>query len=468
MKRHNLYYEQVNANTCRAKSPMSDKIAYESLSYQQIAMIFDDDIGRNIPIEVTKSIARKNRGGTTFPSGLINFVIDKAEKRGHSCNYLYNEPYVLKRKLIPSLPGIKFETFQSKMLRRIGIYKRGILVGPTAMGKSVVLGGIVDKLYTPETLIIVPKRTIFNQLYEHFCNWFGKDIVGRVGQGIHDPNHITVCMYQSIKNYKANRSLQMVLVDEAHLMNNTIVKFLNQNCKHVYYRYGVTATPHKEENEFAKAMQMIGYLGPIICEVHDKEAESRVLPVEVNLISFYCGKPKGQTYQEVLRKDLLLSQVRNIKLLKAAYDASYSKGKTTLFLLDETQQGELVERLAYRSDIKATYVHGGTPKLKLKRVMKDLNNRKIKFVIATGVFGTGTDIPEIDCVVLGSCRKSEIDTLQKIGRGRRRTTSKDKLILIDSMDRIRGKKFNRYFYNYSIERLNIYKGKGWQIKRLTF
>jgi ATP-dependent helicase IRC3 len=431
-------------------------------------MEFNQDIGRNIPVEVTKSIARKNRNGTTFPTGLIDFVLKKAKKQGHECDYQYHEPYILKRKLIPTLPGIKFDKAQLKMLRRIGIYKRGILVGPTGMGKSVILGGIIDKLYTPQTLCIVPNRTIFNQLYRHFCNWFGEDTVGRIGQGIQNPKHITVCMYQSIKNYKSARGLQMVLVDEAHLMNNTIIKFLNEKCKRVYYRYGVTATPHKEENEFAKAMNMIGYLGPVICEVNDQEVSTRVLPVEVNLISYYCGKPKGKNYQEVMRNDILLSQVRNIKLLKAVYDEALSKGKTALFLLDETRQGEIVAKIAFKMDIKCTFVHGGISKGKINKVIKDLNNRKIKFVVATKVFSTGTDIPNIDCVVLGSCRKSEIDTLQKIGRGRRRTESQDKLILIDSMDRIRGKKFNQYFYNYSIERLNIYKEKGWEIKRLTF
>lgn len=469
MKRHTLQFKQVNANTYRAITQMSGKIAFDSLSYKEKSMVFVKSIGRKVPMDVTKSIARKNRKtGVTFPSGLVSFIMRKANDKGHDCEFDYIEPYVLKKKLIPSLPGIKFESFQAKMLRKVGIYRRGILVGPTAMGKSIVLGGIIDKMNVPETILITPTQTIFNQLYDRLSNWFGEDKVGRIGQGIKDQRHITICMYQSIENYKAKRSLKMVLIDEAHLINNTIINFLKSKCNHVYYRYGVTATPHKRKDNFVKSMQMIGYLGPIICEVSDNEASNRVLPVKVKLVSFYCGKPKGENYQEVLRKDLLMSPLRNVKLLKATHEYALSKGMTALFLLDETEQGKLVEKLAKEMGITATLVHGGLRKTFINGVITKLNSRKIKFVIATRVFGVGTDIPNIDCVTLGSCRKSEVDTLQKIGRGRRRVKGSDHLILIDAVDKIRGNKFNKYFYNHAIQRLNIYKEKGWEIERLMF
>jgi superfamily II DNA or RNA helicase len=463
-----LQFQQVNANTCLAVTNESCKIAKDALSYMSKMKRYDRSKGRNVVIDIERSMVDEYGGITTFPYGCINRIRSHAHRIGKQCLIEYIEPYVLDRKLIPTLPEIKFETFQTKMLRKIGINKRGILVGPTAMGKSVVLGGIIDKLHCPKTIVIVPTQTIFNQMYDHLCKWFGKDQVGRVGQGIIDQQHITVCLYQSIKKYKLTRNnIKLILIDEAHLINNTIIKFLKR-CDKVYYRYGLTATPHKPESNFVKAMQMIGYIGPIICEIGDNEASKRVLPVKVKLISYYNGKPEGQNYQSVLRKDVLLSKLRNAKLMSAAVIYALSKGKTCLFLIDETEQGKIMVEVAKMMEIDVTFVHGKLKSSIIKNTIKKLNNREIQCVIATKVFGVGTDIPNVDCVVLASARKSEIDTLQKIGRGRRRVDVKDTdhLIVIDSIDKVKGKRFTQHFYSHSIERLNVYKERGWDVEKI--
>jgi superfamily II DNA or RNA helicase len=113
------------------------------------------------------------------------------------------------------------------------------------------------------------------------------------------------------------------------------------------------------------------------------------------------------------------------------------------------------------------FAHGNNPKEANELIKTNLNNGTTKLVIATQVFGLGTNIPNVDCVVMGSVRKSYIDTIQKIGRGRRRVEGKDKLIVIDSIDRVSGRnRFCGYFYGYSLERIKHYKSKKWEVKRL--
>lgn len=469
MYKETLSIKQIDARYCLAENPIAKKIAYESLSYMSKAMIFDRSRGYPVLKFIKKSLAENHKDKRTyFSSGLLNYVISFANEQGYPCDVEIIDPYTIKKKLIPKLPEINFEKFQVKMLRKIGIEKRGILVGPTAAGKSVVLGGIVDKLNCPETIVIVPTRTILNQLHNSFCNWFGKNKVGFIGQGIVDQKQITICLFQSIDRYKINRSLKLICMDEVHLINNTITNFLTK-CGHVYYRYGVTATPQKQENNFVKAMEMTGSFGPIICTIDDSEAEKRVLPVKVKLVSYFCNNPVGYSYHDSLRKDVLMSKVRNIKLLKAAKSEALDKGKTCLILIDETKQGKIMVELAKRMGIKITFVHGKIENEIIKKVIKDLNDRIIKCVIATKVFGVGTNIPNVDCVVMGSSRKSEIDTLQKVGRGRRRVDGKDYLILIDSIDKVKGsKKFYSKFHSHSIERISTYEEKKWQISRLMF
>jgi superfamily II DNA or RNA helicase len=461
--------KQIDAQYCLAENPIAKKMAIESLSYTGKVMIYDRSRGYPVLKFIKKTLAETHKDKRTyFSSGLLNYVIDYSNEHEHPCDVEIVDPYTIKKKLIPKLPGIDFETFQKKMLRRIGIDKRGILVGPTAMGKSVVLGGIINKLNCPETIMIVPTRTILNQLHESFCKWFGKDKVGFIGQGINDQRQITVCLFQSIDKYKVNKNLKLVCMDEVHLINNTIINFLTK-CNHVYYRYGVTATPQKQESNFVKAMEMMGSFGPIICTVEDLEAEKRVLPVKVKLVSYFCSNPIGYSYHDSLRKDVLMSKVRNTKLLKAAKSEALDKGKTCLILIDETKQGNIMVDIAKQIKMKVTFVHGKIDNEIIKKVIKDLNDRRIKCVIATKVFGVGTNIPNVDCVVMGSSRKSEIDTLQKVGRGRRRVEGKDYLTVIDSIDKVTGsKRFYNKFQSHSIERINTYEEKKWEITKLTF
>ena len=57
--------------------------------------------------------------------------------------------------------------------------------------------------------------------------------------------------------------------------------------------------------------------------------------------------------------------------------------------------------------------------------MNWLKSGKIQCVIATVSWVEGVDIPNLTCVINAGGGKSEIQTLQKIGRGLRKTETKD-------------------------------------------
>lgn len=463
-----LQFEQLNANSCKAINPMAKKIATLALSYEAKVQYFSFELGRVIIKDITKSFVSKYRGGlVTFPIGLINYIKEEINKKNYTCEFKYINSYELKIQK-PNLPKITFEPYQEKIIAYTDNHKRGILIGSTGMGKSIVLGSIISKLSIPKTILIVPNQTIFNQMYDHCCNWFGTDKTGRIGQGHDDQKHITICLFHSLNKYKITRDLSLIMCDEVHLINKTIIDFLKK-CNHVYYRYGVTATPQKFKNNFIKAAQMIGYIGPILGEIKDEEVSKRVLPVKIKLISYYCLKPIGKTYQECLRNDILYSTTRNTKFLKAAKLIALDKGLTCLILIDETEQGKIITKLAKQMNIPLTFIHGKIDGNIIKEKIKLLNERKIQCLLATKVVSTGTDIPNVDVVILASARKSFIDTLQKIGRGRRVAGNIEYTTVIDCVDKLKGsKKHYQHFYKHSLERLDIYRKKGWEIKKILF
>jgi superfamily II DNA or RNA helicase len=326
------------------------------------------------------------------------------------------------------------------------------------------MGGIIDKLKTPKTIIITPTKQILNQTYDHFINWFPDHKIGKVGDGEKTIGHITVALFQSLKKIRI-KGCQLVIVDECHRMNNSIDIILKK-LPDAHYRYGLTATPQLQK-DFGKWGLMIGNIAPIIYEVSDQQAINRVTDVQINLLRFICNRPTGGNYQEVLRNDVLYSMERCSKMLRAAQQLSLNKGGNCLILLDEIEQGNVMMEAANEMNLEPLFAHGKRNNSQNTFIKNLLNRRKIQLVIATSVFGIGTDIPNIDCVGLASSRKSYIDTVQKIGRGRRRVEGKNKLIVIDFVDNVRGKhKFHKHFYAHSIERLNTYKDKEWEIKKL--
>jgi len=445
--------EQYDAHKCRLTNRLQQKVVWKILSW------FDEGVG------VQKSMLRCiGKHGCYFSIGLLPFIYKQLKILGHAMEYTYLDFPIIKHKLIPKLPGIKFEPYQNKILSKIGAKKRGIIVSPTGSGKSIVIGGIVDKLRVPETIIVVPTKDIFNQLSHDFSNWFPDKKIGQMGDGKKFMGKITISLFQTLRemNLKKNKS-QLVIVDEAHRIAESHIKILSK-LRWANYRYGLTATPHIQKN-FKKWANMIGCIGPIIYEAQEEEVTARVVPVQVNMIHFHVTK-KHSPYQKCLREDVLFNKKRNTKLITAAKILALDKGMNCLFLIDEIEQGKVVLKIAEQMNIPTEFAHGNNKKDQNNQIKEKLNEGKTKFVIATQVFGLGTNIPNIDCVVLGSVKKSYIDTIQKIGRGRRRTSVKNKLIVIDSIDRVSGKpKFCNYFYGYSMERIKHYKSKKWEIKR---
>ena len=90
-----------------------------------------------------------------------------------------------------------------------------------------------------------------------------------------------------------------------------------------------------------------------------------------------------------------------------------------------------------------------------EEIRSSLNKSKYDCVISTSVWREGVDIPNLDCVINACGGKSEIMTLQAIGRGLRKTDDKEEVIIIDFLDPY------KYLALHTIQRLQIYVNSGW-------
>lgn len=462
MIKHTLI--QKNANWIKVPDPISmEIIAQKILGWKELVP------GEDGLIPITKTILDRRRNA--FPTGLLKYVTQALQEMGDIVDYQSIDFPRIPLKIINyDLNKVVYEPYQKEMLKSIGIiHKRGVLVAPTGAGKSILIGGIIQKLNVPyKTMIIVPTVDILKQIRTNMVDWFGFSKIGQIGDKVSKMGHITIALYQILSDctfYK--NEIKLLIVDEVHRINESIINMIKKYGINIHYRYGLTATPQLIENNPEKTFKMIGYIGPIVKKVEDEQVQSRVIPAKIYMVRFKNTAPIGENYKKAYKHDILLNEQRNTLFIKAIKKLAISKGKTALILLDEIEQLKQMQKIATKFNINVEVAHGKQNKMLNEMAKNKLNNKKIELVIATQVFGMGTNIPTVDCVALASARKSEIDTLQKIGRGRRKTNLKEELIVIDSIDHIRSiKRYHKYFYTYSLERMKIYREKGWEINRI--
>jgi ATP-dependent helicase IRC3 len=103
---------------------------------------------------------------------------------------------------------------------------------------------------------------------------------------------------------------------------------------------------------------------------------------------------------------------------------------TLVFCVDVAHVVELTNR--FRDiGLDARYVTGDTPKLERSAILDGFKNRDFPVLINCGVFTEGTDIPNIDCIVLARPTRSRNLLVQMIGRGMRLHPGKKDCHIID-------------------------------------
>lgn len=103
---------------------------------------------------------------------------------------------------------------------------------------------------------------------------------------------------------------------------------------------------------------------------------------------------------------------------------------TLVFCVDLAHVSDLTATFR-RHGIEARFVTGDTPKRVRSERLDDFRNQQYPVLLNCGVFTEGTDIPNIDCVILARPTKSRNLLVQMIGRGMRLYPGKENCHIID-------------------------------------
>ena len=445
-------------------SPADAKIIRPAIAYkEEIAVqVRKGKGGRKVreQREITKyAWAHKSKDMYLFYRGNLPRVLAYLKKK--------NIPYNITGKFTPlpytdlPLAGITLRDYQNKLKLSALSSNRGVIHAATGIGKSAVLSGIIAACPDARCLIIAHMTDLVSQLTENITAHLQEPVTKLTTAAPTSSTRINIVTIQSLNRFEpADYATQydIILVDECHMVSKydgSYAKVLtNITTPH---RFGTTATlPTKPSAKLA----LESLIGPVVSTYGINTAAKEQVLSKPKIVLLKVEKNIAHSnikiYKEALRKNLVENQIKNDFFLDCAQRLN-NKGMSVLLLVNMIEHGQNLQARASHTNLgNIPFVYQGVPQEERTRIKKALIDKKIMTVIGSNVWKIGIDIPSLGAVIIAGGGKSQIQTIQSIGRGLRRTQTKDTITIVDVFD-----PSCKWMTEHFAERLTIYFEQGW-------
>ena len=388
-----------------------------------------------------------------FGTGLLPFIVKDLELAELDYEIEdHREPVVDSHDI--ALPKIQYRDYQ-KSLIELALKKRMALIkAPTGAGKTVVLAGILKALEDKTGLIFFTQKGLLLQTYEFLKN-LGFDVGVAFGDGV-ELKPITLCTVQSVHKVLDSHldQSEFIIFDEVHeFAKGKISTKVVKSFPNAVYRFGMSATMPSEK--MAK-LNLVAYLGDIISQVDVEKLvdEGFLTPPVVTFLDLPEYKDHSlldAKYADIYEQYIVNNEVRNEKIKKIC--DGITKGRI-LILVKNLKHLELL-----RDMIPGAQTLEGKDDLSLRSErIEGFKEEERSVLIGTKILQTGIDIPEITHLINARGLKSEIATLQALGRALRIHESKSKVYIYDFNDQV------PYLKEHAAARKRAYKSLKIEVK----
>lgn len=306
----------------------------------------------------------------------------------------------------------------------------GFILAATGAGKSLMTAAL-SHIYSSsgyKTITVVPSADLVTQTAEWYI-LMGMDtgIYSGSEKDLDHPN--IVATWQSIQyNPSLLLDFQCLIWDEAHGIKGAMAaKLLNNDGKHIPFKFGVTGTFPKHE---ADKMSLHAAVGPILKEIpaswlieNGYLSKVEIQPIELNEVYIDEDFPDYAAEKSFLAK----SPARMEMIADLIISQCATRGNT-LVLVNSIPFGEKLAKL-----IKgAVFLYGESSK-DIRREHYDMFEEKDDIIViaSVGIASTGLSIDRIFCLMFIDAGKSFIRAIQSVGRGLRKGRDKDSVYVVD-------------------------------------
>lgn len=322
----------------------------------------------------------------------------------------------------------------------------------TGSGKTVIFSHLLDRISAPtpkatRTLILAHRRELVDQAARH-CRELYPDRSVEVEMGASRASgtaDITVASVQSITSadrlmkYDSTR-FKLVLVDEAHhIVARTYLDVLEHfglaqkdssnrgQCALV----GVSATFSRQDGlRLGAAIDRIVYHKDYVDMIEDKWlAAARFTTVHTGTDLSKVRRSGGDFQTTSLSKAINLPATNEL-VVRSWLEVARERGSTLAFCVDVAHVSALTATFRAQG-VDARFVTSDTQlKVRAERIAA-FKAGEYPVLLNCGIFTEGTDIPNIDCVLLARPTQSRNLLVQMIGRGLRQSQGKQDCHVVD-------------------------------------
>ena len=399
----------------------------------------------------------------TFKTGLLSRLLIDLKKIDCEPEILGDLHHIVtKHKTDYSISGFTYYDYQQELIKQ-GLNKmRGIIKSPTGSGKTLIMAGLIKALAGRKMIILFNAKQLLTQTYDFLTKDCGMDNIGLCyGEG-YIYGDIMLCTVQSIEKILDTHleETEVLMVDECHEFANgkTTLAALRSFPKAIY-RFGFTATPPSES---VPLYNLEGALGGILSVVDTAaliDSGKLAKPI-IQLISrpyTASGSDEDLGYLDIYEEYIVQNDSRNKIIEEIVNDIKKRNKRARILVLTKSlDHGRTLENLLGG---ESQFLEGANSiGDRYQAISRFRGCRESSVLIGTKILQTGINIEEITHFINARGMKSEIATIQALGRALRRHDSKEVVYIYDFMDK------EKYLKEHSLARKRHYKREGHTVK----
>lgn len=356
-----------------------------------------------------------------------------------------------------SMPPMKLREYQSDAINKVlESLKKGVrrpaIVLATGGGKTVVMSHLIPKIEPQakgaKTLVLAHKEELVRQIAQTLRR-VNPDLEIDIDMQRQKPSlsadiivgsvptlvRLTRLQWYNPKDFKA------IVLDECHHATaSSWTKILNYfgalDADLKMTVVGFTATLERADGaSLGEIFEEIAYERSLLTMIEQKElCDAKFLSIQLNMDLSNVALYGGDYKQDELDSHMNTQDV-NLQLARAYKKIQKQLGlKSSLIFCVTVEHCKTLCGVLQAQGVNAQYVSGNTVRHERRAILQDFKDGLIEVLCNVLVFTEGTDIPNIDSLILARPTKSRPLLTQMIGRGLRLHQGKEHCHIIDMVD----------------------------------
>ncbi len=346
---------------------------------------------------------------------------------------------------LPQPKGAQIEALYQLQKTRIDGFDKGLIVAATGIGKTYLAA--FDSTHFANVLFLAHTEDILKQAAQTFANVMPEKTqgfyYGAQKDGAVDHLFATVQTLSNRLDLFDPDAFEYVIVDEFHHASAPSYQKIIEHFQPKFL-LGLTATPERMDNRDVFALCDYN----VVYEIRLPEAIERdwLAPFTYYGIydpTNYNDVKRTSAHYDTLALEEAFRKSKRADLIFKHY-LPYQNRTALGFCVSRNHALEMAEYFS-KQGIKAFATYSGEESSRYfmprQEAIERLNDKSIDIIFSVNMFNEGVDVPHIDLLLFLRPTESVTIFLQQLGRGLRKSTDKQQVIVLDFIGNYRDVEF---------------------------